>query len=206
MDDNRVYIQAGMGKQDHIGTCNNLKISEEDFAKVWCARCIQAECVRALPFENRFDARVHTWQDRLFENVPRMEPTDPRFQGISAKRFVEVPLKIPEVRSAWIEPDAPAPAVVDQKPPIEAPTGPPAPVLASGPVEPPNPSQRPAIAVPGEAKGLALGNTHVEQGRMLPGAPPPVPVKDAWEAPVPASAPKKNDEVVVTPGTRVRLG
>ena len=195
-----------MDKQDHMGTCNNLRISEEDFARVWCARCIQAECVRALPFENRFDARVHTWQERLFEDVPRMDPSDPRFQGISAKRFVEIPLRTPEVRSTWIEPDAPPLAVVDQKPPLAAPVESPAPNPVQGPAEPSSPPQRPAIVAPGAAKGLALGNTRVEQGRMIPGAPPPAPVKDAWEAPVQGVAPVKSDEVVVTPGARVRLG
>jgi len=203
-----------MGKQDHIATCNNLKIAEQDFARVWCARCIQAECARSLPFESLFDARTHTWRDRLFEDVPRLDPNDPRHKDISAKRFVEVQLRTPEIRSPWIDPSAseqpapvatkppevPAPVVA---PPIVVPPAAPQPVVAAAPVAP---ASTPVRVSSENAKELALGNTRVAQGRMLAGAPAPVPVKDAWDSPTSGAAPAKTDEVIVAPGARVRLG
>jgi hypothetical protein len=106
---------------DHIRECNEFKITETDFVKAWCSRCLREDCTRAIKGKSRFEARTSTWQERLFTDVPRLAENDPRYPSIVAKMFQETPGRPAEIRG-W---DAPEPA---------APETPPAPPIPTTPV------------------------------------------------------------------------
>jgi len=73
--------------RDYMRECNNLGVSEEDFQRIWCIRCVQQECHRSHQGKSRFEARVSTWEERLFTDVPRMPPTDPRYPDLANREF-----------------------------------------------------------------------------------------------------------------------
>lgn len=75
--------------RDYMHECNNLGVSEEDFQRIWCIRCVQQECHRSHQGKSRFEARVSTWEERLFTNVPRMPTSDPRYPDLANRAFVE---------------------------------------------------------------------------------------------------------------------
>ena len=129
---------------DHIRECNGHKIAEDDFARAWCARCLREDCTRSIKGKSRFEARVSTWQERLFTNVPRLDASDPRYADISAKLFIETPSRAQEVRG-WDEPAppqaelSPAPVIVaapDPNPVVANPS------INSQPARAPNQSGR----------------------------------------------------------------
>lgn len=149
-------------RRDYLGTeCDLGGLSLADFQEAFCGRCAQPECTRSLFGKSRFDQRVHNWEERLFTNIPRMDPSDPRFVGISGQRFVSVQTSPPGVKSDWVDPR-------DVK------------ETASIVV--------PAAVAPSRSRALPVLNTPFQNGTMLPGAPTTTPVADAWAAP---EAPKE---------------
>lgn len=205
-------------RRDCLRECNNQGVPLEDFRLAFCVRCLQPECTRSTYGSSKFDQRTQTWVERLFTQVPRMDPTDPRFQEISGQGFSTIDLAAnqdPGGGSAWLDPRDLKP----EKTSIVVPAGfipppPEEPVIqeapASGPpVEVEVPKVQPASTgkvgsnLPRE---VLLMNTVGHEGAYLPGAPskPAVePVKrDPWAAPEPVGP----NEVIVKRGATVRFG
>lgn len=177
-------------RRDLLAECNTERIALPEFQEGWCRRCINPECGRSLFGQSRFDLRVNTWQDRLFANPTRMDPSDPRFKVIASQRFLSVDTGAPpEVRS-WVDPlaAAPKPVVVTPLAPVAAPTPEPVVVPVSEPVTP----------EPAPAEIFSM-NAPSQSGRMLSGVKSPQTLsRDPWAAPEPAAN-------VVPVGGRVRL-
>jgi len=79
--------------QDYLSECNDPSLgpplTEEEFKLAFCDRCVNAECKRAIRGDP-YQARTSTWEKRLFLEVPRLKPTDPRYEGIRHQRFEKV--------------------------------------------------------------------------------------------------------------------
>lgn len=100
---------------DYLRDCNDQKIQEADFAAIWCSRCLREDCTRSIKGKSRFEARVSSWQERLFTKVPALPETDPRFALIQAKHFQEAPGRPYEVKG-WDAPAPPPAAELPQEP------------------------------------------------------------------------------------------
>lgn len=63
-----------------------------EFKQAFCDRCLQSECSRSLQADSRFEARVSTWYERLFEKPDQLPQDDPRFAQIKEKasKFIEI--------------------------------------------------------------------------------------------------------------------
>jgi hypothetical protein len=75
--------------RDFLAECNNLGVTEDEFRGIWCIRCVRKDCVRSHQGKSKFEARVSTWEERLFTNVPRMPESDPRYPKLADQDFVE---------------------------------------------------------------------------------------------------------------------
>jgi hypothetical protein len=203
---------------DFLGTeCELGGLPIPDFQATFCVRCSQPECTRSQYGKSSFDQRVSTWESRLFTQVPRMDPTDPRYKAIASKNFRMIDvgpapsvssrnwIDVPSIASAAPVPvpvvTAPAPPEdeapdTDRSPPMSSPSEVQAPPRVMAEVVLP-----PAPQVPRNALRM---NTPVKpEGQMLPGAKPqqsPPPKKDPWAAPEPSK------EQVLKPGARVKIG
>lgn len=93
-----------MAKQDFLGVCNEHNVPLDDFQRQFCIRCLQPECTRSQVGKSKFEERVATWEDRLFLNPSRLDPSDPRYQGIAAKRFLAIAPSDPNRQSSWDDP------------------------------------------------------------------------------------------------------
>jgi len=207
-------------KLDFLGECNNQAVPLEDFRLAFCVRCFQQDCTRSQFGTSKFEARVTTWEDRLFK-APQLQKTDPRFPLIAAKRFMSLNSgPAPSVR-AWIDPqtlDVSPPAV--QVSPVLVGVTPPVQELLGKPRQepPPEPQKEPekeqpqpnSLVIPvsrePEPEGL-LGkprlNTPYAGPRILDNRPEnQPPAKDSWAAP----SPVKSGERVVKPGAKVKIG
>lgn len=146
---------------DFLVECNNLHVSTEEFTSVWCPRCANTECTRSTAGKGLFDARVRTWEERLFKNPSKLPETDPRFSIISAKAFQEVPVGQPYVVRGWdVEPSAPLitlPVPEGQRTEVLPPDMP----LVGQQVQPL--LQKPVPSAP-------LGNTPNQRGQMVRGS------------------------------------
>jgi hypothetical protein len=214
-------------KLDFLGECNNQGVPLEDFRLAFCARCFQQDCTRSQFGTSKFEARVTTWEERLFK-APQLQKTDPRFPLISAKRFLSLNSgPAPSIRE-WIDPQT-----LDVSPP--AVQVPPAPVGISVPVAPvvikeeplPEPEKAPQVVTKEPVKEPPLEppkpnllvetplvsaekprlNTPYAGPRTLAkdgsaGRDENQPAKDAWAAP----SPVKPGERVVKPGAKVKIG
>lgn len=189
------------GKTDLLAECNNLKIPLEDFVGSFCSRCLQTECTRSQSGKTRFDARVSTWEQRLFTNVAKMDPADERFSKISAQRFLSLATSPPGEASAWVDPrnlestkafsiPLPEPSQVRVEP---------SPMVMAVPTEPQ------VVSPPIPATRLI--NTPTRSGQMIGGASvqPAVPVSDPWQSPKSTQA-SKPGEIIVKPGAKIKLG
>jgi hypothetical protein len=178
---------------DFLLECNNLRIPDQDFVKQFCVRCLNQECQRSRPQGSRFDQRVATWESRLFLDVPRLTPDDPRYGKIANQDFVEV-------APGWGQ----APYEVQGW--GEAAQEPKAPTLVGPVATEPAASNSPALGAPAPQpsrfQGQAL-NTPAKQGMMLGNAPAPV-AQDPWAGP-PALA-LAAGEVIIRPGARIKIG
>ena len=159
------------------------------------------ECTRSKVGHTRFDARVASWYERLFSEVPRMSQEDERFSKIAGQRFVLIdPERLSMGSQGWVDPRdhkttsrIVVPASLERhKPEVEAPA-----------VAPPrNPEPMPAAAQAhssAERESLLGLNTPVQQGRMLAGAPVRAPA-ERW---APVQGPP---EKIVKSGAKIKLG
>ena len=180
-----------MTRRDLLGECNDKAVPLDDFQAAWCSRCLSPECSRSLHGQSRFDARVSTWHQRLFEKPALMPVSDPRYAALAAQRFVLYDPNVPEVRGSWEAPlplvvEAPAPVIEVPEPPVQ---------VAEAPVE----AGPPKDVVESTGKVPATAVNTVYTPRMLAGAKPSAP-KDPW-----ASAETESDTKVAIGGT-VKLG
>lgn len=210
-----------MMRRDQLAECNTDRQPLDEFQAGWCGRCVNPECTRSLYGQTRFDLRVNSWEERLFRNPPRMDPSDPRYRDIAGKRFLTVDVgPAPEIRS-WVDPlqaapeptgmvvvptptPIPKPAPLPETAPVslevvgnpEPPSPPPVPVVSSQPT-PPVPVVPPQEERRSEFFPL---NTIPQGGRMLSGVKKEErPARDPWAVPEVA-------ENVIPVGGRVRLG
>lgn len=205
-----------MNRRDLYAECNVVGAPAEAFKEECCKHCINPECTRSAFGSTKFDQRVGSWYERLFENVPRMDPSDPRFGQIAAQKFVlfNEPLTV----RSWVDPRdiaEPAPRVAAPAPPLPAPVQvqqpaqvqeappPPAPEVASEQPAPPQEAPAPAGRLP---QHLVLSNTPLQQGQMLkpPAGVVQKPAAASWDA-APASTDTEGVTVVKT-GARVKIG
>lgn len=95
---------ARIEKRDWLSECNDHKIPLEDFHRQFCSRCVTPDCTRSQVGQSKFDSRVVSWEDRLFLQVPQMSPSDPRYEQIRGKKFLNIDTgRVPEIQS-WVDP------------------------------------------------------------------------------------------------------
>jgi hypothetical protein len=181
-------------KQDFLGECNTQKVTIEDFQQQFCVRCINPECSRSKAGDSKFERRVSSWEDWLFNQTPKMNPQDPRYEEIRSKRFMVIGEPLEVHGSSWVDPrdlsegKESGPAVIE---PAPSPTHP-------EPMEP-APEPTPKLKSPG------LVNTPTSPKRMI-GAPV-TPAADPKVTPDPWAPKQKTEgEKIVGPGARVRFG
>lgn len=128
-------------RQDFLRDCmapfGNVQL--DAFNREFCLVCANRECARSSANNSSFDARVLSWKDRLFDNVPRAHDLDTSFDHIRAKRFLPIQGQAYEVRL--------------DRPPLP-------PARATAP--------EPAVARPQPPTGpQVLANTPFQQGQMI---------------------------------------
>lgn len=195
--------------QDFLGKeCALQGLSIQEFQEAFCSRCLNKDCGRSIAGKSKFEQRVNSWEERLFTEVPRMAPNDPRFEGIHAQKFITLGKDRPyEVQSAWVDPrdleeppeiakPAPvAPEIVKPAPEIVKPEPVPPEIVKPAAVEP---SPPPPVRQPGRVL-----NTPLQQGQMLDGPKKPAKPRDPWEPPPTKT---EDDGKIVEPGSRFRFG
>lgn len=214
-----------MAPRDQYAECNTDGAPPDVFAEECCKRCFNSDCSRAMFAQGPFEQRTLSWEDRLFNNVPRMPSSDPRFLTFSHQAFTDVPLTRKTgivVPSSWEDPRDLAAAAAKRVEQAPEPTPQPSnPVVrepeAAPPLVAPVPA-RPTTQASGPVRKLGTQgpmNTPLVGPRMLDGStPPPVkppedpwavkgPEKDPWSTP-PAPA-GQSDERVVSRGAKIRL-
>jgi hypothetical protein len=197
-----------MPKIDCLKECNDQGVPLEDFRLAFCARCYQEECTRSQQGKSLFEARVSTWEDRLFNNVPRMDPNDPRYAILNAKRFLTIdvgrtpelqswidPLEVKEPEPVLVVPAEPKPELKALEPEVNAPDL--APVVISEKIASPK--------IPNQVQTLM--NTAVPSGQMIgkkqQNASAPV-YRDPWASS--STTPSADTTKVVPRGAKIRLG
>jgi hypothetical protein len=190
-------------RKDWLSVCNDQKVPLDDFKAMFCDRCMQPECTRSKVGQSSFEQRVARWYDDYYANVPRLDPSDPRYGKIAAQGFIAIDAgPTPEIRSSWLDPrdlTEKGPSSVST-PPVTA-SAPPVPVEVEPRIIAPSALIRPVMTAP--------VNTPNRGPRMLGGAPPPkaAPAPDPWGAPNPSPAqPADSKDTVVTAGATVKLG
>lgn len=140
----------------------------DDFNRAFCIVCVNNECARSKSSNLKFEHRVNNWQKNYFDEVPRADGQDPKFESIRIKRFISpgdqnvyvmssetIPQSIPETsNSESIEPELETTnSEQDQMPqPL---------------IEPKN--EESSVIEPKVPEGQT--NTEFIQGTMLPGSP-----------------------------------
>ena len=187
-------------KRDYLGECNSQKVPLGDFQMAFCDRCMQPECSRSTHGKSKFDQRTQKWVENLFTNVPRMDPSDPRYREIAAQGFHMIDPSN-SASSDWMDPRDLKPETTSIILPsgfIPPPVSPPVEIKeAPAPKVKPNPTQ-------GIPRDILLMNSPGHSGSYLPGAPTKPteisPKRDPWA--VPESSP---GEVVVEKGAKIRF-
>lgn len=190
-----------MAKTDYIGECNTYGVALNDFLTQFCARCLQPECTRSQHGTSKFDHRVTTWESRLFQEIPRMAETDPRFKLISSQKFIQIDTgRVPEVRS-WVDPRdlaGPKESPIESQGNLVEPQEVTAPSPEPSPVPEPRPQQIKTAGLVQNTpnrRGQMVGSKKVDGGEAKP-------VLDPW-----GTQEKKAPEgKVVQPGAKIRLG
>jgi hypothetical protein len=172
-------------RRDLYGECNVDGASLDQFTAECCSRCMTSECSRSLLSGVKFERRIQSWEDRLFNNPPQMDPQDPRYMKIQGQRFLTLYVgRTPEIRSSgWIDPLAEAEKL--ETAPVS-----PASIISVPPV----PSSK--LVLP---RRLSLANAPDQSGKMV-GAPV-TPSRDPWAA---SSLPPTTDPTI-SPGGTVKL-
>lgn len=193
-----------MPKVDHLRLCNEHGIPFQDFQAQFCSRCLQPECTRSQHGKSRFDSRVTTWEDKLFLNVDRMDPSDERFQNITAHKFLSVDPGNARTQSAWMDPKDLEPTKTISIP-EPAPEPPPV-VVEAAPDPAPPPKLEEPVAPAAPLGDAVLMNTPNRPRQMIGGAEqkPSSPVLDPWASKQPQ--PLKPGERLVERGARIRFG
>jgi hypothetical protein len=178
---------------DFIDECNEHKMPLEDFRGIFCICCFQVECTRSQAGKAKFDQRVSTWKERLFTQVPRLDPEDPRYALITSQRFITLDTgRAPEIEGSWIDP-----LTVEASPRIED-----APMLVLPPTDRDNTTLiKPALKgqVPVQ---MVQANAADQSGKVLSGGVTKAPVQPARD---PWGVPATSKETIVPSGARVRL-
>lgn len=203
-----------MSRRDLLKECMTENVPLEDFRLAFCARCHQPECSRSTFGGTPFDQRVSSWKERLFTQVPRMDPSDPRFSDIASKQFKLLDLVPPAAQSSWDDPREKRRSLVQVPAAIEispAPAEKEAPPVRFMTAQPSVPEPVPEPQVPETTRKadisretVLLNTPRPQGGIMLPGAPSsprPQEKADPWEAPAERPA-----EVRIEKGGRFRLG
>jgi len=190
-----------MARRDCVKDCLTPGVTLEHLQETHCFRCYQPECTRSLHRKTKFDDRVLHWEERLFTDVPRMDPSDPRFQVIQGQQFKMFTPPPPGKQGSWDDPRDLKPTTVqvpeDIRPPVNEAQAP----LAVFPPEPPPPR----ILSTTLTQDVVLINTPRQEGVMLRGGPTPEAKpasRDPWEAPAPVGS----NEKLVKRGARIQLG
>lgn len=197
-------------RKDYLSECNDHNVPVRDFQASFCARCFQPECSRSLHGKMKFDQRVATWEDRLFDQVPRMKENDPRYLPIAGAEFRT--LGVPSVTSVaitggseWHDPrNLPSPSEALTVPEEKKPT---ASSLVFDKIEPKSDeleSTPSPIGVRKLPRHLLLMNAPA-QPLMLPGSLEPKPPVDRWAGPVPTEDVLPS-EPIVKKGARIKFG
>lgn len=166
-------------KRDYLKECMSDAGNPplDKFQIAWCVHCQNAECVRNGGKNFKFNKRVDSWKEDLFESPPRATEEDPRFNDIRLKRFVPVSGgKTYELRSSREVPFISTPAV---KEPEKVVTNPPS-MPSRFQIDEGNPTtedlviQEPALVAPVQSAPINshvadLVNTKFTQGAVLPG-------------------------------------
>lgn len=189
-------------RADLLGECIPQGMPHDAFKEAWCNRCLNQDCVRSAVGKSRFETRIQDWEEKLFKNPPVMAPNDPLYVNIVGKKFITIdPGRMPEIRSAWVDPE-------DLAEPSPAPETPPAPQAALEVAPPPVVEARepsPSKIKPSPQSTLALVGVNApdQSGKILP-APSGAPTTkaDPWAAPEPPDP----SDVVVQPGARIKMG
>jgi len=190
----------GMPRRDLFGECNVDGAPIDVFSAECCVRCINPECTRSAR-GGKFELRVQTWQDRLFDNPARMRPDDPRYRSIAGQNFLAVDVgPVPNVRgsSGWIDPLAVKEAKRAELVAMAEKAGPlPTTALASAEaVAEPKPK-------PPSPRHLLLANAPDQSGKTVGPAPaPPAPKPDPWVQKSPPASPG----TIISPGATVKFG
>lgn len=194
-------------RRDFLKECHSQVVSQvkeplplTEFGSAYCVRCLQPECSRSTHGVSKFDQRVATWKERLFLEVPRMDPNDPLYKSISSKDFQPVQESL--VVLGWGETDSiPEPRDVTPEPPQE--------VVISEVLEEKPPYFQPVSNPASISRETLLLNTNVESEQYLPGAPRPSgssnrtkKMIDSWGAPEQSTP----SEVIVTAGAKIQFG
>lgn len=197
-------------RRDFLKECHSQVVGQvkepltfDMFLGAYCTRCLQPECTRSTHGSTKFDQRVASWEDRLFLRVPRMDPSDPRFESISRQEFA--PAQETLVVHGWgteNEPEPPRAFVPEpaQEAAVEE---------VPGTKEPLPVYSQPDESNASISRDTLLMNTPVVTEQYLPGASKQsIPIRstkknvDPWGAPE-QSAPS---EVIVNAGATVRFG
>ena len=194
-------------RRDFLKECHSQVVSQvkeplplTEFGSAYCVRCLQPECSRSTHGVSKFDQRVATWKERLFLEVPRMDPNDPLYKSISSKDFQPVQESL--VVLGWGETDSiPEPRDVTPEPSQE--------VVISEVLEEKAPYFQPVSNQASISRETLLLNTNVESEQYLPGAPRPSgssnstkKMIDSWGAPEQSTP----SEVIVTAGAKIQFG
>jgi hypothetical protein len=185
----------------------------ELFTAECCSRCVNPDCSRSRFGDSKFEGRISTWYERLFSEVPRMLPDDPRFGKIAGQKFLLIDAATPGASSSWVDPRdleratrlvVPTPSPTPTREVRPGPQ-PPAPAPEKAVAEPEPLIPKPPVEVvkrPAANPDLAFANTPGKQGQMLGSRPKPT--ASEWASPPPGEPPS-NAQVVKT-GAKVRIG
>lgn len=181
-------------KRDQYKECNDQpEVLLKDFELQFCSRCVRPDCTRSQHGRSKFDQRVTTWESRLFIDVPRMSPEDPRFVDFQAKRFREIDTTaVPNIQGRvqdWVDPrDLDAEYEIPETKKIESA------IVSDEDEQGPAKAPEPVPSTP-DRRGKMLGGKKVDEKLTRP-------VLDPWE-------PKKQTPTegkIVKPGAKIRLG
>jgi|SRR6478735_6965345 len=176
-------------------------IPAQEVLSNWCHRCINPECTRSQHGTTKFDDRVLHWEERLFLNPAKLEPSDPRYQEIASKRFLTVVPGTPSAPGEWLDPrvDRPEPKMVQVPVQLTPPAF--APQAALPQEVAPTPTPTPQIP----SNPSVVRNTPARPQQMIGEAPQTMPssVSDPWAQ---KSVPASPGDQVVKPGVKIKLG
>lgn len=194
-------------KQDFYSDCHILqggvKLSVQGLHDYACHKCLNPDCTRSISGTSKFEQRVANWEESIFLNPSRLDPSDPRYLDISSKRFLSIVPSEPGRKSGWDDPRELASVAVSVPETLAA--TPTVPLIDLPPSEPPMPT--PAVVVPETPPAQLVaqrGNTPNRSRQMIGGdeQKPESPVLDPWQ---PKQAIKPG-ETIVKPGAKIKLG